>query len=142
MEFRDFPDDTVLLKALPGEEIVAALTAFLNERKIYAGSFAGIGAVGEAEVAFWDPAARRYLKRVLPGPLEILSVNGNVARTEDGKSFVHAHIVLGDRELRATGGHLFRALAEPTCELVLRPLPGIVERRMEPECGLRLWRLI
>lgn len=43
--------------------------------------------------------------------------------------------------MNCRGGHLFRALAEPTCEMVLRPLEGAVERRLVESCGLRLWQL-
>ena len=141
MKAKEFPDGTLLLQAQPGEDVIAGATAVVNERKIYAGGFTGIGAVEEAEVAFWDPKLRQYLKQVLKGPLEILALTGNVARTDDGKGFLHAHIVLGDREMNCRGGHLFRAIAEPTCEIVLRPLEGVVERRMVESCGLRLWQL-
>ena len=140
MKLREFPDGTLLLQAQPGEEIIAGATALLDERNVYAGGFTGIGACAQAEVAFWDPKLRQYLKQVLKGPLEILALTGNVARLDDGKAFLHAHVVLGDRDMNCRGGHLFRAIAEPTCEIVLRPLEGAVERRLE-SCGLRLWRL-
>lgn len=141
MKAREFPDGTVLLKADAGEEVLAAATAWLDERRLYAGSFAAIGACEEAEIAFWDPKARVYLKQVLKGPLEILSMTGNVARTDGRKAFLHARAIFGDREYQCRGGHLFRLVADPTCELVLKPLPGVVERRLEEACGLRLWQL-
>jgi uncharacterized protein len=138
---REFPDGTLFLQAEPGEEVVSAATRFLDQRKIYAGSFTAIGACEEAEVGFWDPKARTYLKETIKGPLEILAMTGNVAQTDDGRSFIHAHIVLGDRAMNTRGGHLFRVIAEPTCEIVLKPLQGIVDRRLVEACGLRLWQL-
>ncbi len=141
MKVREFPDGTLLLQAQPGEDVVVGATAVVNERNIFAGGYTGIGAVEEAEIGFWDPKARTYLKKVLHGPLEIVALTGNVARTEDGKAFLHSHIVLSDREMTCFGGHLFRATAEPTCEIVLRPLSGVVERRLVEACGLRLWQL-
>ncbi|MBI3551919.1 MAG: DUF296 domain-containing protein [Elusimicrobia bacterium] len=141
MEHREFPDGTILLRVLPGEEVVSSLTAFLNERRIYAGSFAAIGAAHGVELGYWDGKKKKYLRKKLPGVVEIVALTGNVSRTEDGKSFVHPHAVLGDRAMRAFGGHLFAATAEPTCEIALKPLPGVVERRLVPELGLRLLKL-
>lgn len=134
-------DGALLAKASPGEEIVGALTALLNDLKIYAGSFSAIGACNEAELAHWDPVARVYNKHVFRGALEIVSLLGNVARTEDGRAFLHSHIVIGLDDLSTRGGHLFRAVASPTCEIVLRPCAGVVERALDDSCGLRLWKL-
>ena len=141
MKKRDFPDGTILLKAEPGEELVAAATAALDQLGVFAGSLSAIGACSEAEIGLWDPKTRQYIKVTLPGPLEILALTGNVARTEDGRAFIHPHVVLGDRQMNCRGGHLFRAIVDPTCEMVVRPLPGAVERRMDEACGLRLWNL-
>ena len=135
------PDGTTFLKALSGEEIVEALTAYVNDEKIFAATFQAIGAVREAEIGHFDPREKKYHKVVLRGPLEILSLQGNVTRTEDGRSHVHPHVVLSDRDMKAVGGHLFYGVADPTCELVLRPFEGIVERRPAPEYGLKLWSL-
>lgn len=134
-------DGTVFLKARPGEEIIAALAEFVNDRKIYAGTFSAIGAVREAELGHWSPRERAYHRVVLRGPLEILSLQGSVTRTEDGLAHVHPHIVLGDRDMKAVGGHVFYAVADPTCELVLRPFKGVVDRKADQASGLKLWSL-
>lgn len=138
METREFGEGFWLLKARPGEELCAALAAFLNERRIYAGYLSGIGAASEAELGHFDPAAKAYRKEVVPGPVEIAALTGNVSRVEDGSALVHAHAVLSLRDMTTRGGHLFRAVIEPTCEIYLRVLPGAVERRLVPELGLKL----
>ena len=130
-----------ILKALPGEELISAMTAFLNERRIYAGFLTGIGATREAEIGHFDPRSKTYHKEVFPGPLEIVSLTGNVSRVEDGQALVHAHAVLSLKDMSVRAGHLFRAVADPTCEICLRVLPGAVDRRLVPELGLKLWQL-
>ncbi|MEK7656875.1 MAG: PPC domain-containing DNA-binding protein [Elusimicrobiota bacterium] len=140
MDSREFPDGTILLKFREGEEVISALTAFLESRKIHAGSFQAIGAVAECEIAYFDTQTRTYERRTLEGGWEILSLLGNVARVE-GKAFVHAHGSFGDRDCGLKGGHVFRAVAEPTCEMTLRPLPGAVDRVLDESCGLKLWKL-
>lgn len=141
MDTRDMGDGFWLLKARPGEELLEALTAFLAEKRIYAGFLTGIGAAREAEIGHFDPREKSYHKEVYPGPVEIVSLNGNISRVEDGRPFVHAHAVLSLKDMSARAGHLFRAVVDPTCEIVLRALPGAVERRMVAEVGLRLWQL-
>ncbi len=135
------PDGTLFLKAARGEEIVSALAAFLNECRILAGSFTAIGAVSEAEIGHYSVAEKAYHKVSLREPMEVLALTGNVSRTDDGKALAHPHVVLGLRDMSAKGGHLFRAVAEPTCEIVLRPFAAAVERRMDEAVGLKLWRL-
>ena len=141
MKYRGMGDGYWALKALPGEELVGGLTAFLNEMKIGSGYFTGIGAASEAEIGHFDPHAKEYHKETVPGPIEIISLNGNVSRVEDGQAFVHAHVALGLKDMSVRAGHLFRAVIEPTCEITLRVLKGSIERRLVPELGLKLWQI-
>jgi len=141
MEQRDLGDGFWALKAAPGEELLGALTGFLNEKEIYAGFVTGIGAAREAEIGHFDPRAKVYHKETVPGPVEIISLNGNVSRLEDGQAFLHCHAALSLPDMSVRAGHLFGAVVDPTCELYLRALPGAVERRLVPEYGIKLWRL-
>jgi len=141
MKYRAMGDGYWALQALPGEELVAGLTAFLNEMKIGAGYFTGIGAASEAEIGHFDPRAKQYHKKTFPGPVEIISLNGNASRVEDGQAFVHLHAALGLKDMSVRAGHLFRAVIEPTCEVTFRALEGTIERRLVPELGLKLWQI-
>ena len=141
MDHRDMGEGFFILKARPGEEIISALTVFVNEKKIYAGFLTGIGAAQEAELGYFDPRQKAYFRKTYQEPSEIVSLTANISRVEDGQAFLHAHAVLGLRDMSARAGHLFRAVADPTCEIYLRALPGVVERRMVQEQGLKLWQI-
>ena len=141
MDFRDMGEGFWILKAQPGEELMAALTAFLNKQALFAGFLTGIGAAREAEVGHFDPQSKSYHKETFSGPIEIISLAGNISRIEDGTSFVHAHVALSLKDMSVRAGHLFRAVIEPTCEITLRVLKGTIERRLIPELGLKLWQL-
>lgn len=141
MEYREMAEGCFILKAAAGEELIGALSAFVNEKKIFAGFLSGIGAASEAEIGYFDDRDKSYHKQTIPGPLEIIALTGNVSRLEDGQAMVHPHVALSLKDMSMRGGHLFRAVVEPTCEMVLKVLPGAIERRLVPEVGLKLWHL-
>jgi predicted DNA-binding protein with PD1-like motif len=121
-----------------GEKIIETLTRFCERKKIRAGSFTGIGTCRGAELGFFDGEKKAYRWKKLKGDFEITALAGNFS-VLDGKSFVHAHITLGDRGFRAWAGHLKEAETLATCETVLTPLPGELLRKSDP--GLALNRL-
>jgi predicted DNA-binding protein with PD1-like motif len=121
-----------------GEKIIETLTRFCERKRIRAGSFTGIGTCRGAELGFFDWEKKAYRWKKLKGDFEITALAGNFS-VLDGKSFVHAHITLGDRGFRAWAGHLKEAETLATCETVLTPLPGELLRKSDP--GLALNRL-
>ncbi len=141
MKHRGMGDGYWVFQGLPGEELIAGFAAALTELKVGAGVFAGIGAVSEAEIGHFDPVSKEYHKETLSGAIEIVSLTGNVSRVEDGSVLVHAHAALSLKDMSMRGGHLFRAVIMPTCEISLRVLKGSIERRLIPELGLKLWQI-
>ncbi|MBI5624316.1 MAG: DNA-binding protein [Elusimicrobia bacterium] len=136
MRHRDLPDGRIVLKFLPGEELVSTLTAFLNDRRIYGGSLTGIGAGKDVELGHFSEG--RYHKVRFAGPVEFVSLTGNVSRVEDGAAFPHLHAVISLTDMSTAGGHVFQASIEPTCEVYLWPSSEPVERRMDAAKGLKL----
>lgn len=123
--------ETYLIRLDPGEEIISALTGFCEQAGLLAGALQGIGSVATAEIGHFDPERGDYVFRRLDGPLEVLSLAGNVAAL-DGRPIAHVHAVLSDRAFTTQGGHLRSATVAVTCEVVLTPLPGPVRRKRAP----------
>jgi predicted DNA-binding protein with PD1-like motif len=121
-----------------GEEALGTLTGFCAASGIEGGAFTGLGAFQKARLGYFDMNTRRYVEKNVEGPLEVLAITGNIARKSDGSLFAHTHCVLGDRELRTLGGHLFEAEVGATLELVLRITGGRLARRPDPDLGLEL----
>ena len=59
----------------------------------------------------------------------------------DGKPKVHAHVVVGERDGSAHGGHLLEARVRPTPEVVLTESPAYLVREHDPQSGLALIRI-
>jgi len=122
------------LKIERGEEIFSTLRSFGELRAIRAGAIAGIGAVGEAELGFFLPSTREYVRRVFSGDHEIGSLTGNFSEL-DGHPFPHCHIVIAGADFVAHTGHLFRGVVSVTCEVQVFTDPGLLRRIARPDLG-------
>jgi hypothetical protein len=84
-----------------------------------------------------DPERRDYQRSAIDEQCEVLSLVGDIA-LDEGRPAVHAHIVLGRRDLSAVGGHLFGGRVWPTFEIVVTETPVALRKRMDPAVGLPL----
>jgi len=123
-----------------GEEVLSTLVSLCADQGIACASLAGIGAVMDAELGYYDLGGFTYLTRTIPEVCELVSLVGNVALV-DGTPFVHAHASLGDRDLRLVGGHLIRATVAVTVEVFLDVHETRLERAFDPGVRLKLLRL-
>lgn len=131
--------ETGFLAALDaGDEIISSLKRIAVSERIGLASIHGIGAVREAVLGYLDLDQKQYLKRQIGSEsMELVSLLGNMARLE-GEPIVHCHVVLGDREMRTFGGHLFEATASVTVEIFIRVFEGEVSRQFDPSFGTNL----
>lgn len=130
-----------LLVRLPkGDDLLEAITRAFEDRSISSASFTLIGAVNDVVLGYYNFATRSYENREFKGGFEIVSCMGNVS-LRDGKIFVHAHIVIGDKDYACFGGHLMPGAQIFAAELMATPVPGEANvREMDEPTGLALWR--
>lgn len=129
--------DTYLVRLEKGEEIVAAVADFAADRRIDAAGVTGLGAAYDVVLGYYDLASREYSRRTIADHMEIVSLTGNIV-VQDGRALPHLHAVLSGRDCQTVGGHLFEGKVGGTCELIVRPLPGYVQRVRNDEVGLYL----
>jgi predicted DNA-binding protein with PD1-like motif len=123
-----------------GEDLWEWLRQFAWRRGIYAGGISVIGAVSRAVISFYDQKKQSYENRILEGPHEIVSCQGNISIYEE-KPFPHLHIVLADRTGKCQGGHLQAGTVVFMAEYEIRELSGAeLKRSPDEETGLPLWR--
>ena len=124
-----------------GDEIISSLKRIAEPERVGLASIQGIGAVRNAVLGYLDPDQKQYLKRQFGSEsMELVSLLGNMARLE-GAPVVHCHVVLGDREMRTFGGHLFEAIASVTVEIFMHVFEGEVSRQFDPNFGTNLLTL-
>ena len=79
------------------------------------------------------PKEIRRTMRIREGdPLEIFT-------EKDGEPYLHLHATFCDANMQAHGGHVNELYISATCEMVLRLLPGQVDRRPDYVTGLTLF---
>jgi predicted DNA-binding protein with PD1-like motif len=66
-----------------------------------------------------------YVEKPFPNPMEIVSIEGNIARGDDGSLQPHIHVALADENLNVHGGHLRRATVHNTAEIAMLIPKGV-----------------
>jgi predicted DNA-binding protein with PD1-like motif len=125
-----------------GDDLLDSLTKFCEENKITAGIISAIGALQTLNVSYYLQDKKRYID--VPNlnqsaPFELLSCMGNVS-LKDGKPFVHAHLVAGDKDGKAYGGHLIKGCKIFALEFSITSLQGDnLVRQFDETLQLNLW---
>ena len=140
MEYRRF-GDTLVLRIDKGEEIIQSLRLAAEKEQVRLAAVEALGAVDDFTVGVFDTVEKQYHANHFSGAYEIVSLTGTVT-TQDGKFYAHLHMSAGDREGKVFGGHLNSATVSATCEMVVRVVDGVVERRRDEEVGLNLFRFV
>ena len=138
MEYRRF-NDTILLRIDRGEEIIECVRRVAEREHIRLASVEALGATDDFTVGVYDVAAKRYDSKTFTGPFEIVSLTGTITE-KDGAFYQHLHLSAGNSDCAVVGGHLDRATVSATCEMVIRVIPGAVDRSPDPETGINLLR--
>ncbi|HDH10145.1 MAG TPA: DNA-binding protein, partial [Chloroflexi bacterium] len=129
-----------LIRLPYGEDLLLTLKRFCEENGITQGVLAVIGAVRRATVGYYDQEAHEYKANSFDQPMEIVSCIGNISLLE-GEPFVHAHIVLADKEGRpAAAGHLMEGAIIFAGEAFVQELIGEpLVREFDEQTSLSLW---
>lgn len=121
-----------------GNEFMTELTAFAGENGLDAASFTALGAFSRVTLGYFDMEKKEYEKIPVEEQVEVISLVGTIAPTENGQPQVHAHVVVGFRDGTTRGGHLLEASVRPTLEVVLVESPAHLQRKTDKETGLPL----
>lgn len=124
--------ETVVVRLQDGEKLPGVLTAIRPGAVV-----CGVGMLREVVLGYWE--AGKYLEERISEPVELLSLQGNVAEGPEG-AVGHLHVVVGKRGGVALGGHLLSATVHNTVEAVVLGLSAVrLLRRPEPSGLLGLY---
>lgn len=126
----------LFIKLDDGEGFVEGLCEIMEKAGVYSGIILScVGMLREVVLAYFRG---EYIESVLPSPMEIVSMEGNIARGDDGGLQPHVHVALADESLNVYGGHLRRAIVHNTAEVAMM-IPRdvkLVRRRVDSRIEL------
>jgi uncharacterized protein len=121
-----------------GEEVMGELSAFTKSQNIVAAQLTAIGALSNAELAYFDWEKKDYQSIPVREQVEVASLIGDVASAPSGEPSLHIHLVLARRDGTALAGHLRRAYVRPTLEVMVNESPTHLRKVYDLESGLAL----
>lgn len=124
------------IKLGDGEDFLGRISEALES--VGAGSGIILSCVGMLRESVLAYFRGEYLEKRIPDPMEIVSVEGNIAREDSERLQPHVHVALADDSLNVYGGHLRRAIVHNTAEIALLIPRGIklVRRRIDSRIEL------
>jgi predicted DNA-binding protein with PD1-like motif len=137
----EFKPERLYMGRLPyGRDLIASIEDLCQKFSIQMATFSVIGAVSSFTIGAYDQEQQVYVTAAETASLEIVTCVGNVSLM-DGSPVVHAHIVLGDKQGKLIGGHLFSETIVFAGEINLQALTGKpLERTYDEKTGLSLWK--
>lgn len=129
MEYKQFGSQ-ILLRLDPGDEVIASLEEVCRQTGVTSGCVSGIGAAKELNLRVAAQETGGFIFRSFHGLLEITSLSGNIAQTEEGIS-IHIHATAADRNMHLYGGHLASCIIAITGEIFITVLDGVVTREAQ-----------
>jgi len=122
-------NDDIFVRLDPGEEIHTSLHQLAEEADISAAAItSGIGRTSKNVYGFMDEN-QIYMRFNIDEPSELVSLQGNIARLEDGKPFTHIHATFTTDNCDVHGGHLFEATVFIVAEIHLRVMSQSIMTR-------------
>ena len=119
----------ILVRLDPGEEIHAALKELADDLGFDAAAItSGIGRTRDNQYGYMNEEGV-YQRRFLNQPAELVSLSGNIARTEQGEPFTHIHCCWSDDENDVHAGHLFESTVHVVAEIHVRVMQDTVMMR-------------
>tara|TARA_B100000530_G_C15933587_1_gene478060 strand:+ start:984 stop:1394 length:411 start_codon:yes stop_codon:yes gene_type:complete len=126
-----------------GCDLLESLLDFAKNRKIQSCWIFGIGALKQANIAWYNQKEEKYEEISISEDLEIVSLSGNISLKSDSNFkddiFPHFHISLSDKKGQTYGGHVLKGCKVFVCEFMVMQSLNQKVRFFDKERGLWLW---
>jgi len=122
------PARVIVARLDPGEDLIASIRNTAERHGVKSGSFSVIGVLGPAKLGYFDKATKGYRPIEFKEWVELVSCSGLITQKE-GKTDVHAHMVVADKSGNAHGGHALEGCnVNLTCELIIYEFDRTINR--------------
>ncbi len=130
---------TYIFKLPKGKDLLESLADFCHDNQVKCGIVSVIGAVENATLSVYDQSKKKYDKKVIAEPMELLNLSGNIS-IQDNRPCVHAHVMMANKDYQVTGGHLLPGTKIFIGEAYIQELVGEPKvRRPDKVTKVALW---
>ena len=113
----------------PGEDIHSSLQSLADEVGFDAAAItSGIGRTRDNKYGYMNEKGI-YQRRDLENPSELVSLSGNIVRTEEGEAFTHIHCCWSDDDNNVHAGHMFQSVVHVVAEIHIRIMAEAIMTR-------------
>ena len=127
-----------MIKLEKGDEVLPCILQYVKENKIHSGYLTAIGALEKGKYGYFDVKSKKYVNTSF-GEVEVLSCSGNIAINKDTREpIAHIHIIIGEKDGKALGGHLVEGTVSVTLEIYLVETRPTIYRTKDEETQLYL----
>jgi len=129
-------DHILVIRLQDGDDFFSSVKEAVEKYEIKSGIIINcIGMMRDTVIAYLKEPGK-YQEMALAGPLELLSLQGNIAFHKE-EMIIHAHCTLGNERGEVFGGHLRKATVHVTNELFIALLTEVeLKREFEAATGL------
>ena len=138
MEYRKF-NNTIVARIDKGEEILEKNKEIALNERIKLANINALGATSDFTVGVFKTEEKKYYSNTFKGNFEIVSLTGTI-NTMNGEFYTHIHMSAGNDKGEVFGGHLNRAVVSATCEMVINIIDGQVDRYLDEQIGLNIFK--
>jgi len=125
----------IIIRLIEDDDILEQLKKFCEIHNIKTAIvLSGIGQIKNAKLGYFKEKGN-YSPESFDKPLEILSLSG-IINLQNNEYNLHLHIVLGDENKKAFGGHLLEGNVSVTAEIVLLKSSIELKRKFDNKTGL------
>lgn len=143
MEYRKI-GETYYIRMDRGDEIVSTLKNICRQEGILSATYSGIGGCSDVEMQVFIPERGEFETEKVEGPLELVSLMGNVVSDDSNQLFHHTHALFtwpDNGEHKSISGHMKSSTVLYTAEIELCPVTGgVIRRQYDPETGTGFWK--
>lgn len=118
---KSYTDNLIAVILDDGEDVFSSIRELCSGKGIDSALIlSGIGMLRDVTIGFWNGTS--YQTEKYPGPLELVSMSGSLAKL-DSELSVHLHVSLAGEDHKGLAGHLVGGTVNNINELSIAPFP-------------------
>ena len=110
--------NSYILELEQHEEFAREVKKFCLEHNIKQAKISAFGTINSVTLGFYNVQSKEYIEQSFHKAFELVSAIGFLS-IQNNEQILHIHATITDKDYRAYGGHLFRAVSSYKIEVII-----------------------